>query len=490
MHQWEGPHKRIWELFEAMNQIPRCSGDEKNVSDWLVAFGEKNGLEVVQEPCGNVIIKKPGAMGYENQPAVILQGHMDMVCVKAEGSQHDFTKDPVKLKVEAGFLMAEETSLGADNGIAVAMALAILEDQSLVHPPIEVLITVAEETGMDGAIKLNAAHLSGEALINLDSEEEGVIFASCAGGISARVQLPIDYETRDEEGLDAVLTITGLQGGHSGVEIDKGRANAIVLLGRVMRDLLGMGVQVSWIEGGEKMNAIANKAVAHLVFEQAWLGEVKKTIKAWEVRFRNEYQLADPNLKLVLEVGKALPVDPDQKVFSLETAENAAALLRLIPNGVQTMSMGIPGLVESSNNLGVLNTTEDGVIEIDCAIRSSVRSLKAEIVDRMLIACTLTGAELSLMSDSPEWAFAPVSEMRDIMIETYRGLYGKEMKVSAIHAGLECGILKEKLGPIDFVSIGADLFDVHTPKERLDMASTQRVYDFVVEVLKRYGKKA
>lgn len=489
MHQWEGSHKRIWELFEAMNQIPRCSGDEKRVSDWLMAFGEKNGLESIQEPCGNVILKKPGTRGYEDQPAVILQGHMDMVCVRAEGSQHDFATDPVKLAVEGEFLLAEETSIGADNGIAVAMALAILEDQSLEHPPLEVLITVAEETGMDGAVKLNSANLKGQALINLDSEEEGVLLASCAGGVRASVHLPVEVEARVEEGLDAVLTITGLKGGHSGIEIDKGRANAIVLLGRVMRDLLGMGVQISRIEGGEKMNAIANKAAAHLVFKPAWLEEVQKTIAAWEARLRNEFQLVDPDLKLVLKVMEARSENASEEVFSLETAENAAALLRLIPNGVQSMSAGIPGLVESSNNIGVLNTTEEGFIEIDCAIRSSVRSLKAELVDRMLIACTLTGAELKLMSDYPEWAFAPASEMRDTMIETYRALYGKEMTVSAIHAGLECGILKEKLGPIDFVSIGADLFDVHTPKERLNMASTERVYDFVVEVLKRYGKK-
>lgn len=486
MHQWDGAYKRIWELFEAMNQIPRCSGDEKRISDWLMAFGEKNELEAVQEPCGNVILKKPASKGYEGSPAIILQGHMDMVCVKAEGSQHDFSKDPVRLKVDGDFLTAAETSLGADNGIAVAMALAILEDRSLEHPPLEVLITVSEETGMDGAVRLNPAHLSGQALINLDSEEEGVILASCAGGVRASVHLPIEWEVPVEDGQEARLTITGLKGGHSGVEIDKGRANAIVLLGRVMRDLLGMGVQISQIQGGEKMNAIANKATAHLRFKRDWLEEVQKTVLAWESRFRNEFEMADPDLKLVLTLEAAS--DPIPNVFSLETAENAAALLRLLPNGVQTMSTGIPGLVESSNNLGVLTTGAD-YIEIDSAIRSSVRSLKAEIIDRMLIACTLTDAELRLQSDYPEWAYAPESQMRDTMMKVYRELYGKEMTVSAIHAGLECGILKEKLGSIDFVSIGANLSDVHTPKERLDMASSERVYRFVVEVLKKYGRK-
>ncbi|MDK9710523.1 aminoacyl-histidine dipeptidase [Acidaminobacter sp.] len=486
MHQWDGAYKRVWELFEAMNQIPRCSGDEKRISDWLMVFGEKNGLEAIQEPCGNIILKKPASKGYEGSPAVILQGHMDMVCVRAEDSQHDFSKDPVQLKVDGDFLTAAETSLGADNGIAVAMALAILEDQNLEHPTLEVLITVAEETGMDGAVRLNPAHLSGQALINLDSEEEGVILASCAGGVRASVHLPIEWEVPVQDGQGARLTITGLKGGHSGVEIDKGRANAIVLLGRVMRDLLGMGVQISQIQGGEKMNAIANKATARLSFKRDWLEEVQKTVLAWESRFRNEFELADPELKLVLSLEDTS--DPIQNVFSLETAENAAALLRLLPNGVQTMSAGIPGLVESSNNIGVLTTGAE-YIEIDSAIRSSVRSLKAEIIDRMLIVCTLTEAELRLQSDYPEWAYAPKSQMRDTMMAVYRELYGKEMTVSAIHAGLECGILKEKLGPIDFVSIGANLSDVHTPKERLDMASTERVYEFVVEVLKKYGRE-
>ena len=337
---------------------------------------------------------------------------------------------------------------------------------------------------MDGAVRLNPEHLSGKALINLDSEEEGVILASCAGGVRASVHLPIEWESADEEAQEALLIITGLKGGHSGVEIDKGRANAIVLLGRVMRDLLGMGVQIHHIEGGEKMNAIANKASAHLVFKAGWFDEVKRAVSAWENRFRNQFELIDPELRLTLE--RVESAASPRRVFSLETAEHAAALLRLLPNGVQTMSAGIPGLVESSNNIGVL-TTSDETIEIDCAIRSSVRSLKAEMVDRMLIACTLTGAELRLQSDYPEWSFDPHSRMRETMISVYRDLYGKEMTVSAIHAGLECGILKEKLGAIDIVSIGANLAEVHTPKECLDMPSTERVYDFLVKVLKALG---
>lgn len=484
--QWEQAPKRVWELFEALNQIPRCSGDEARVSDWLMNFGRDQGLEAIQEPCGNVILKKPGSEGMAHLPAVILQGHMDMVCVKAEGSPHNFTKDPVTLKVEGSYLMARETSLGADNGIAVAMALAILEDQSLVHPPLEVLITVAEETGMDGAVRLNAGHLSGQALINLDGEEEGVILASCAGGVRARVHLPAVYEAPLEDAMEALLTITGLKGGHSGVEIDKGRANAIVLLGRILRDLLGMGVQLHRLEGGEKMNAIAKKASAVLVFRPEWLEEVQRTVKAWEARFRSEFELSDAGIQVSLS--HLSHGGPPTQVLTFQTAESIAALLRLLPSGVQSMSAGIPGLVESSNNLGVLETT-DKTIEIDCAIRSSVRSLKAEIIDRILIVCTLTGAELRLESDYPEWAFAPVSRMREVMMEVYQSLYGKEMKVAAIHAGLECGILKEKLGSIDFVSIGANLYEVHTPMERLDMASTARVYSFLAEVLSRLGEK-
>lgn len=487
MQQWDKEPKRVWTWFEAMNQIPRCSGDEARVGAWLMDFGRGLGLESILEPCGNVIIKKPGSKGRELQAPVILQGHMDMVCVKADGSQHDFSKDPVRLKVVGDDLMAMETSLGADNGIAVAMALAILEDQSLEHPPIEVLITVAEETGMDGAVRLNAEHLKGQALINLDSEEEGVILASCAGGIRASVHLPVEWETAKTGCLEAELRIEGLQGGHSGVEIDKGRANGIVLLGRVLRDLLGMGVQIRSVQGGEKMNAIAKKASAVLVYEEGWLHEIQKTLSAWETRFKAEFHQVEPELRVVLDPSR-LSTEKTE-VFSLESAESAAGLMRLIPNGVQTMSAGIPGLVESSNNIGVLGM-EDGNVVLDCAIRSSVRSLKAEIIDRMLIVSTWAGAELKLKSDYPEWSYAPESKMRDTMMAVFKNMYGKEMTVSAIHAGLECGILKEKLGPIDFVSIGANLHDVHTPKERLDMASTARVYAFLTEVLKLYGAQA
>jgi dipeptidase D len=480
---WNSEPKRVWEIFEAMNQIPRCSGDEQRISDWLSAFGRQLGLETIQEPCGNIIIKKPASAGYENEVAVILQGHMDMVCVKADGSLHDFTKDPVRLKIVGDFLMAEETSLGADNGIAVAMALAVLEDQSLEHPPLEVLITVAEETGMDGAVELDPSHLSGKTLINIDSEEEGVMLASCAGGVKAKVSLPIVWENREEASIAAELRIEGLLGGHSGVEIDKGRANAIVLMGRVLRDLLGMGVQISQLEGGEKMNAIAKWAAVTLMYDPKWETEVSKTIHAWEMRFKNEFCLVEPNLKLTLK-----PLEETEKcalVFSSETAELAAGLIRMIPNGIQSMSAGITGLVESSNNMGVLSTEPNHVV-IDCAIRSSVRSLKAEIIDRILIACTWADAELLLKSDYPEWSYAPESKMRDAMSETYKALYGKEMKISAIHAGLECGILKEKLGAIDFVSIGPNLHDVHTPGESLEMASTARLYHFLTEVLKRF----
>lgn len=475
--------KRVWEIFEEMSGIPRCSGNEKYVSEWLMAFGQKLGFETIQETCGNVIIKKPATLGYEQLPAVILQGHMDMVCVKKDGSHHDFSKDPLNLKVVGDMLTANETSLGADNGIAVAMSLAILEDKSLQHPALEVLITVAEETGMEGAVALIPTHLSGSTLINLDSEEEGVILASCAGGVRAKISLPIAWENADEEDQAYELRIEGLLGGHSGIEIDKGRANAIVLMGRILRDLLGMGVQISLIEGGEKMNAIAKWASATIRHAPSWSKDVEKTVRAWEKRFKAEYVQVEPGLIVILQ-----PIEEDGKhalVFSQETSDCAAGILRMVPNGVQTMSTGIPGLVESSNNIGVMKTEPNHLI-LDCAVRSSVKSLKAEIVDRLLTVCTLTDAELSLKADYPEWSYEPNSKIRDKMTDIYASLYGEKMKISAIHAGLECGILREKLGNLDFVSIGPNLYDVHTPEEKLDIPSTERVYKFLTEVLRQY----
>lgn len=470
--------EKVFKYFHEISQIPRGSDDEKRISDYLVDFAKKRNLEVIQEPCLNVIIKKPATPGYEHIPAVILQGHMDMVCVKREGSNHDFSKDPVELWVDGDFLKAKETTLGADNGIAVAMALAIVDSDDLCHPALEILVTVAEETGMDGAGNLIPENLSGKTLINIDSEEEGVMLASCAGGVNNIVKLPVAWTTASKETYKK-LTIKGLLGGHSGIEINKNRANAIKLMGRVLRALEAEDVEVTAVNGGEKMNAITKFCHATIGYNKSEEAAVCAVIKNMESMFQNEFAAADPGIFF-----ECVDVEKPEQVYGAVTLKQLVSILRLLPNGVQTMNHVISGLVESSNNIGVL-TTEADMIVMNNAVRSSVKSLKAEINERIKMLAEMNGATSSLVSDYPEWAFQLESPIRDLMQAVYMDLNGKEMHVDAIHAGLECGLLTEKVGNIDMVSIGPNLYDVHTPEEKLSISSTERVYNFLVEVLKR-----
>lgn len=470
--------EKVFKYFAEMSEIPRGSNDEQRISDYLVTWAKERNLEVIQEPCLNVIIKKPATAGYEHIAPVILQGHMDMVCVKREGSQHDFSKDPVELWVDGDFLKAKETTLGADNGIAVAMSLAILDSNDLQHPALEVLVTVAEETGMDGANNLIPENLSGQTLINIDSEEEGVMLASCAGGVNNIVTLPIEWATSQMDTFKK-LTIKGLLGGHSGIEINKNRANAIKLMARTLKALESLNVEVTEVYGGEKMNAITKFCHATIGYPAANETVVLECLKAMETTFQNEFAAADPGIFFETTV-----VSKPEKVYSAKTLSALVNILRLLPNGVQTMNHSIAGLVESSNNIGVLES-KDTAIVMNNAVRSSVKSLKAEINERIAMLAQMNGASSELIADYPEWAFQLNSPIRELMREVYMSLYGKEMHVDAIHAGLECGLLTEKVGQIDMVSIGPNLYDVHTPEEQLSISSTERVYNFLVEVLKR-----
>ncbi|SHH24421.1 dipeptidase D [Caloranaerobacter azorensis DSM 13643] len=472
--------KAVFKFFEELTRIPRGSGNEKQVSDYLVKFAKDNRLEVIQEECLNVIIKKPGTKGYENAPTVILQGHMDMVCVKDEDLEFDFTKDPIPLVVDGDMIRTKGTTLGADNGIAVAMIMAILESKDLPHPPLVALFTVSEETGMDGVLNLNPENVSGDILINIDSEEEGTILASCAGGVDNIIHLPVEWNEADNSKIGYEISIKGLIGGHSGMEIDKNRANAIKLLGRLLEALdREINIDIANVSGGEKKNAIAKMSKAVVMINKEDEERFKHIVDEYQKIFSNEYKTADPNISIKLE-----RVDGIQRVFGLKTKKGLISILRLIPNGVQTMSADIKGLVESSNNIGVLTTKEEEIV-FDSAVRSSVRSLKKEINDRIQNICDLVGAKMELVSDYPEWEFKAESPIRDLMVEVYKDMFGKEAKVDAIHAGLECGFFKEKIGDIDMVSIGPNIYDVHTPNEHISISSTKRVFEFLCEVLKR-----
>nr|WP_279233116.1 aminoacyl-histidine dipeptidase [Marinisporobacter balticus] len=470
----------VFRNFESLTQIPRESGNEKGVSDYLVKFGEKLGLDVIQEECLNVIIKKPGTKGYEHAPTVILQGHMDMVCVKKEDLDFDFTKDPIPLMVDGDMIRTKGTTLGADNGIAVAMAMAILESNELAHPPIVALITVAEETGMDGVLNLNPENIAGDILINIDSEEEETILSSCAGGVNNIVRLPITWKMTDGDKEGYKIAIKGLLGGHSGMEINKNRASAIKLLGRILREIdKKMDMDLASVSGGEKMNAIPKMAEGKLLISKENIRELESIIKTYQQILSHEFQISDPRIEIQLE-----KINGIDQVFDDETKKACIDILRLLPFGVQTMSAAIDGLVESSNNIGVLVTKEEE-IEFSSAVRSSVKSLKNEINDRIQNVCDLVGAKMVLVADYPAWEYKSNSPIRDLMGKVYKEKYGEEVKIDAIHAGLECGFLKEKLGDIDMVSLGPNMYDVHTQNEHLSISSTKRVFEFLCEVLKR-----
>lgn len=465
--------------FEQLSSIPRGSYNEKEVSDFLKAFGESLNLETIQDKVMNIIIKKPGTVGYENSPTVILQGHMDMVCEKNEGTDHDFTKDPLKLYLDGDLLKAKGTTLGADNGIAVAYAMAILASDDIPHPPLEVIITVEEETGMGGVIGFEKKNVSGKILINIDSEEEGVFFASCAGGARTKLCLDINKESIATQQAYKIQ-LKGLKGGHSGLNIKDGRGNAIKLLGRVL-NAFEFDYRLISIKGGSKPNAIPRESEViittadHHALEVA-LKDIEKTL--------NQEMLKTDHLALSLTA-----TDKVNEAYTQEKTKDIIDALCLIPCGIQTMSFNIEGLVESSLSVGVLLETEKELI-FESAVRSSVKSLKEEMIMRLKRLSTLVNARLEVLSDYPEWAYNPNSKLQGIFLDVYKETTGKTAKIDAIHAGLECGFFAEKLtdvgdgSDLDMISLGPDMANVHTPFEELNVSSVNRTWVFLKHVLK------
>ena len=471
----------VFKYFSEISKIPRGSGNEKQISDYLVSEAKRLGLEVIQDEVLNVIIKKPATSGYENSPGIILQGHMDMVCEKNKDTVHDFSKDEIKLRTDGDYLYATGTTLGADNGIAVAMGLALLASDDIPHPSLEVLYTVNEEVSMKGAIKLDGSLLSGKYIINLDSEEEGKITVSCAGGVTAVVTIPKEYKDITSSKTPYDISIKGLQGGHSGTEIDKKRANSNVLMGRVLNHLCNNNINYDLvtIHGGLKNNAIPREAECVILIDDKDENVLQREIENLLNIFKNEYKTSDPGV--TLECIKSN--ETFNEALSDELKKKIIGVLNLMPRGIQTMSADIEGLVESSTNLGVL-VTEDEQIKFEFATRSSVRSLKDDLNNRMKMLCEFLGVNISLDDDYPEWEYAKDSKLEKICVDTYKELTGQEPEIAAIHAGLECGLLIDAIKGSEAVSIGPDLFDVHTPNEHLSISSTERTWDYLVAILK------
>ncbi len=470
----------VFRYFEEISAIPRGSGNEKQISDYMVSFAEKYGLEVTQDNALNVVIKKPAAKGYENAPAVVLQGHMDMVCEKNKDTVHDFEKDPIRLSVVEDMLYADGTTLGADNGIALAYALALLASKDIPHPSLEVLFTSDEENTMSGAPALDVSILKGRLLINLDSEEEGKFLVSSAGGMKAKLVIPIEWEKAPGNMNAFRLCIGGLKGGHSGIEIDKGRGNANKLMGRLMKRIMKeCTVYITAIDGGLKSNAIPREAEVLLLSDTTSRSRIEVIAKELEAVYKNELRAVDPDVYVRVEDIN----DKFDTVFSKTTANRAVAAMVMLPNGIQSMSMEIEGLVECSTNLGVINTKKDEIWLIN-EIRSSVRSLKRNVFSQVETLAEMIGSSVRIESEYPEWEYNPDSKLRNTFIKVYKEKYRKEPEIIAIHAGLECGVFMNKISGLDAISMGPDMYDVHTPNEHLSIPSTERVWEFLLDVLK------
>ena len=470
---------RVFEHFKNISEIPRGSGNEKGISDYLVSFAKNLGLEVIQDKALNVIIKKPASKGYESAPTVIIQGHLDMVCEKNKDTIHDFLKDPIELVVKGDKIYANGTTLGADDGIAVAYAMALLEDNTIEHPALEILMTTDEETGMTGAMALSKEDISGKILINIDTEEEGYLLVSCAGGIRTKSSVKLEKEEIKNEKL-YTISIRGLKGGHSGTEINKWRGNSNKLLGRVLMDIYNsMEVSLISVDGGSKNNAIPREADGIIAIKKEDKETLVNLIEKWNSIFKKELETQDKDVKVTLnEVNDSI-----NSKFTKATTERVIKLLYLYPNGVNTMSVNIEDLTESSTNLGIVKTNEDSV-EFDSAVRSSVPTLVDEIVTRIKEVTELLGGEFESSAGYPAWQYKKESKIRDICQRVYKEMTGKEAVVYAIHAGVECGLFEEKLGELDMISFGPDIRDAHTPQENLSIQSTENVWNYLLEVLK------
>ena len=468
--------QRVFYYFEKMCEIPHGSRNTKQISDFCVDFAKAHNLEYYQDADNNVIIIKEATPGYENAEAVIIQGHLDMVCEKTADCSKDMEKEGLEIYVDGEEVRAKDTTLGGDNGIAVAMALAILESKDIEHPRVEAVFTVDEEIGLLGAGSIDVSPLKGKLMLNLDSEDEGIFTVSCAGGNDSDCRLPI--QTTSYCGCAYEVEITGCKGGHSGVEIDKGRSNANVLMGRLLQDMaLRTEIAIVRVDGGLKDNAIPVQSKAVVVGDEE---TIKTSVANMQSIFANEYATADPDI--VISVTKTEL--KDALMMDKESTEKVICMLTCLPNGIQTMSMDIQGLVQTSLNMGIVKTLQDS-LKVSFCVRSSMDSERDMVNRRILTFMQLLGGTMNIEGDYPGWEYKKNSKLRELMIEVFKEQYGEEPKVEAIHAGLECGMFAGKIPGLDCVSIGPNLSQIHTVRESMNIPSVQRVYAFVLELLKR-----
>ena len=473
--------KGLWENFYSLTQIPRPSGKKKEIAAFLVNYGKSLGLETIQDEIGNVIIRKPASASYENHPGVILQGHMDMVPQKNSDVKHDFETDPIRAYVDDNkeWVTADGTTLGADNGIGVAAAMAILADKNVVHPPLEAFFTVDEETGMYGAHALEGGVLQGKVLLNLDSESEGELYIGCAGGVDTTAKFPFEPVAVEEGDIALRISLKGLKGGHSGCDIHLQRANAVKLLFRFLKVAVSeYEARLASVDGGNLRNAIPREAEAVVTIPQEGKDEFIELVDEWEDLFIKEYDGVEDNIHLTAEEvacpKQELPEDVQDFLIHAITA---------CPHGVYRMIPEMPDVVETSNNLSAIKMNGNSV-EAFCLTRSSVESRKEELAQMIQSAFAVAGADVEFSGSYPGWKPNTKSRILHVMQDIYEKEFGSKPRVITIHAGLECGIIGRNYPGMDMISFGPTIEHPHSPDERVNIATVQKFYRYILATLK------
>lgn len=474
----------VFDFFAEICKIPHGSKNEAQISRFLQDFGNRLGLVTIADELGNVLIKKPATAGYENRKTVILQSHMDMVCDKRKDVEHDFLTDPIRLVVDGDWLKADGTTLGADNGIGVAAAMAVLADDSLVHGPVNCLFTIDEETGLTGAQALNGDMLDGDILLNLDSEDEGEIFIGCAGGVCTYADYRFIWERIAGDMFYMRADISNLVGGHSGDDINKGRANANKLLNRFLcRIAEKYEFYLCDISGGSMHNVIPREASAVFAVQSSDKESIRVEFNIFAAEVRNEFATTEPDMKLVLQ-----STDPVSRVIDKETTSKLLKSLHALYNGVYAMSQDVEGLVETSSNFASVRV-EDNTVKVVTSQRSSIESARDDIAATVSAAFALGGAKVVTKGHYPGWKPNVNSQILKVACEQHKQLFGVDAKIKAIHAGLECGLFLEKAPHLDMISFGPTMRGVHSPDERLSIASTERFWHHLVAILANVPEK-
>lgn len=521
--------KNFWKYFAAISSIPRESGHEEKAIDYIEKLAKEKGYKYIRDKINNIIIKVPGTSGMEKAPAVILQAHIDMVCVKTQGSSHDFRKDGIELVIDGDWLRAKDTTLGADDLVGVAAMLGIIEEPGVQHPPLELVITIDEEAGMTGAINLDTANLDGRVMINLDSMDPGIFYIGCAGGGDAIIKLKTPRETV-KEGFPIEMRISGMIGGHSGLEIIKGTANANKLMARILHKSLDLGVQMVSIEGGTKRNVIPSECVARFLIPPDKITDFENIVSEQINGFYDEFAKTDPGAKfevngnelktpfntpkrssvdngpvdkgdeiptpfsISLGLSRSIDLAPDKypdtfkKAIKKKISDNLIRLMMALPNGLLAMSREVPNLVETSNNMGVIRN-HGTYVEIVCTHRSSVKASKLAIRKQIAAASELAGASVEIEHDYPGWQPNMDSKLLKLAQTVHNEMFGNPGQPKAVHAGLETGLLLEKLPDLDIISFGPKIEGAHSVEERLDIPSAKGFYELVKGLLVRVGRE-